>query len=102
MTTAPSIKPVQKASYAIPWTGDPRCHEELSWWATEDDRVLGVVIRDRNDDDFSWVVLMQEPGGVFCAIDLAINMPSSAIAAEALHAAMRAKVPYEMEAERFQ
>jgi hypothetical protein len=99
--TVPSIKPVQKAAYGIPWTGDPRCHEELSWWATADDRVLGVVIRDLVDDDYSWVVLMREPGGVFRAIDLAISMPSLEIAAEALHTAMRAKAPYEAWAWRF-
>jgi hypothetical protein len=99
--TASSIRPVQKASYGIPWTGDPHCHEELSWWATEDDRVLGVVIRDLVDDDYSWVVLMRHPGGIFRAVDLAINMPSSEVAADALHAAMLAKVRYEAVAGRF-
>ena len=91
----------RRSSYGVPWDGHPLCHEELSWWATQDDRVLGVVIRDRVDDDFSWVILMRHPGGVFRAIDLATSMPTREIAAEALHVAMLAKVPYEVDAARF-
>jgi hypothetical protein len=48
------IKPVQKFSYNIPWQGNPFLHEEIMWYATEDDQVLGVVIRDRVDNDYGW------------------------------------------------
>jgi hypothetical protein len=91
-----AIRQVQKTSYAVPWTGDPRCHEELSWHATADDRVLGVVIRDKIDDDFSWVVLMRNPGdGLFRCIDLKVSLPSESEAERALWAAMREWAPHE-------
>jgi hypothetical protein len=96
-----AIRQVRKAAYDVPWNGHPLCHEELSWWATADDRVLGVVIRDKIDDDFSWVILMRHPGGVFRAVDLATNMPSTEVAADAPYAAMRAKAPYVASAGRF-
>jgi hypothetical protein len=66
------IRSVQKASYAVPWTGDPRLHEEVMWYATSDDRVLGVVIRDRVDNDF----IMQT------------SRPTIELATEELHGAM--------------
>ena len=84
------IKSVQKVSYNILWNGDPRLHEELMWYATDDDRVLGVVIRDRVDNDYSWVLLMQEGGGVFKGVDLNTSQPDVATATAELHAAMKA------------
>ncbi len=46
------IRQVDKSSYNIPMSGDPRLHHELMWYATDDDK------------DYSWVVLTendQEP-----------------------------------------
>ncbi|WP_146606176.1 hypothetical protein [Mesorhizobium kowhaii] len=31
--------------------------EELSWWADQDEKVLGFVFRDITDDDFGWQLL---------------------------------------------
>jgi ribosomal protein L30 len=31
--------------------------DEREWHATNDERVLGVVVRDRNDEDYGWVIL---------------------------------------------
>ena len=44
-------------------SGDPRLHRELMWYATEDDAVLGVVILDLVDKDYSWVVLTENDQG---------------------------------------
>jgi hypothetical protein len=33
-------------NYGIPWHGHPALHEELAWFATEDDHVLGLVLRE--------------------------------------------------------
>jgi hypothetical protein len=50
------IRQVDKSHYNIPASGDPRLHRELTWYATDDDAVLGVVILDLVDKDYSWVV----------------------------------------------
>ena len=34
----------------------PALHRDLMWYATDDDAVLGVVILDLVDKDYSWVV----------------------------------------------
>ena len=85
------IRPVQKASYAVPWTGDPHLHEEIMWYATSDDRVLGVVIRDRVDNDFGWVVLTKDHS-VFRGVDVQTSRPTVEFATEELHNAMRKQV----------
>ena len=86
-----AIRSVQKASYAVPWTGDPRLHEEVMWYATSDDRVLGVVIRDRVDNDFGWVILTQD-SNMFRAIDVQTSCSTVELATEELHGAMRERV----------
>jgi hypothetical protein len=83
------IKSVKKNGYFIPMSGDPRLHEELAWYATDDGSVLGVVIRDRIDHDFSWVVLTHSHmADGYCAVDCAASLPSQDAAKEALHSAM--------------
>jgi hypothetical protein len=93
--TAVTIKPTQKSAHGVVWDGHPLLHEELSWWATADDRVLGAVIRDKIDRDYSYVILTRGPGEVFRAVDFAVSMPSPEVAVESLHAAMRAQDPCE-------
>jgi hypothetical protein len=36
-------------------SGHPALHRELMWYATDDDAVIGVVILDLVDRDYSWV-----------------------------------------------
>jgi len=89
--------------YDIPLRGDPRLHHEVAWYATVDDRVLGIVVRDRIDNDFGWVVLTRarkpdvalatgvtiSPSAYRC-VDMETSHPSLAAATAALHQAMRA------------
>ena len=82
------IRSVDKRKYHIPKSGHPLLHEELAWYASDDDKLLGVVIRDRIDDDFSWVVLV-DLGAGYTAIDCAASVSSEAAAMRELHAAMR-------------
>jgi hypothetical protein len=82
------IRPVQKVSYAVPFTGDPQLHEEIMWYATDDGRVLGAVIRDRYDNDFGWIVLTQSSGGIYRCIDVITSYPTVAHATSELHMAM--------------
>jgi hypothetical protein len=94
--STPSIKPVRRTSYAVPWAARSFFHEELGWYATADDRVLGVVVRDKHDADFGWIVLMRNPGdGLFRALDLKVSLPSEEEAAWALWTAMREWAPHE-------
>ena len=61
----------RRSHYNIPLSGDPRLHRELMWYATEDNAVLGVVILDLVDKDYSWVVLTEnDQGPGYTAIDM--------------------------------
>jgi hypothetical protein len=39
--------------------------EELSWWADLEERMIGVVFRDRVDDDYGWNLLARDRAGRF-------------------------------------
>lgn len=85
------IKPVADPSaYRVP-LGNPGLHQELAWFATVDDRILGVLVRDVIDQDFGWVALAQDHViDRYRAIDLVTSWSSSAEAAlEELQCAMR-------------
>jgi hypothetical protein len=89
-------------NYSIPWRGHPALHEEVARFATEDDRILGVVIRDRVDNDFGYVLIAhvdlvgrgdREPdyetsASGYRTITLEVSRPTQAIATEQRHAAM--------------
>jgi hypothetical protein len=90
-----SIKPIDKSGYFIPWCRDPRLHEKLAWWATNGNQVLGVLIRDKIDHDFGWVVLTQQDQGdeldgrgAFRAVDLKVSRSDATTAQAELFAAM--------------
>jgi hypothetical protein len=59
------------------------------WYATEDETVIGVVILDIVDHDFSWVVLTESDQLGFTAVDLGTSHRSEEDATAALHDAMR-------------
>lgn len=83
------MRRVDASDYDIRRTGHPLLHRNLAWYATDDDRVLGVVIEDLVDHDYSWVVLTQnEQGPGYTAIDLDHSLTSVDAATAALHAAM--------------
>jgi hypothetical protein len=90
--------------YDIPMRGVPGLHHEVAWYASVDDRVLGIVVRDRIDNDFGWVVLTRArepdiapatglpiPPSAYRCVDMETSYPSLAAAAAALHQAMRAE-----------
>ena len=84
------IRQVEKSNYHIPMSGDPRLHRELTWYATEDDVVLGVVILDLVDKDYSWVALTQSDRSAgYAAADIGETLPTEEDATAALHDAMR-------------
>jgi hypothetical protein len=64
-------------------------HEEVEWVSDLLKRVLGAVVLDRIDDDWSYVVFGRDEHGIFRAIDLKVSLPSQEIAAEQLREKMR-------------
>jgi ribosomal protein L30 len=50
--------------------------EEAEWYATGDNRVLGMVVRDLNDDDWGWIILGRDERLRFRAIDVMSSLPS--------------------------
>lgn len=86
-------------SYGVPWRGNPMLHEELAFYATENDLVLGVVIRDRVDNDFSWVVMAHKSiatpqfdnevtASGYSLFNMAASRLTQGVATKELHAAM--------------
>ena len=53
------------------------CIEEIEWFATLDERLVGMLARDRIDSDFSWVILGRDERLRFRAIDLNSSLPST-------------------------
>jgi hypothetical protein len=89
-----SIKEISDDDYRIPRKGVPLHHRNLRWYATADNRVLGVVILDIIDHDYGWVVLSEESqndefdGTGYRAINLACSPPSQETAAQQLRKTM--------------
>jgi len=72
-----------------PPAGNPTLHRELEWYATDDDQVIGVVVLDLIDKDFSWVVMTRnEQGPGFTAVDVEASRPTQEDARAKLHSAM--------------
>jgi hypothetical protein len=71
-----TIRTIRKNDFLVPWSGDPQLHEEVEWFAADGDRVLGVIVRDRVDDDYGFVVLSNADGGPFPC--WALDSPRSA------------------------
>jgi len=62
--------------------------EEFKWFATRDERLLGIVLRDRVDDDFSWAILARDERLRFRAIDNNVSLPTIDAARDELIAQM--------------
>lgn len=86
-----SIRAIDESEYNIPMQGSPLLHENLAWFATEDDKVLGALIRDKVDYDYSWVVLKENPEGQgpgYYGVDMQASVATADEARKLLHAAM--------------
>ncbi|MDR3426078.1 hypothetical protein [Silvimonas sp.] len=58
--------------------------QEAGWFATDGDRLLGLIIWDRFDHDYGWVVLGRDRCERFRAIDQAVSLLSFTAAHSAL------------------
>ncbi len=50
--------------------------DELSYWSDLDENVIGVVFRDRLDDDFSWALMVRDRLGRFRGVHLDVSVTS--------------------------
>src|SRR5262249_20568546 len=94
--TGNNMKAIDPSKFFIPMTGNPQLHRNWGWWATEDERVLGVLILDLVDHDFSWVVLTQadqgdefDGYGAYRAVNLGHSCASETEAKNKLFEAMK-------------
>jgi len=82
------IKPIDVATYNIQFHGNPAFHQNVAWYATTDDRIVGVVVRDLVDNDYSWVKLIQDADGNYTVADLDASLDTVEQATAELHKAM--------------
>jgi hypothetical protein len=64
-------------------------YQELEWYEAEGERLLGAVVLDRTDHDYSWVVLCQDNQGKYRSPASATSLPTQEAAREALAIAMQ-------------
>jgi len=85
-----SIRKIDPKHYNIPRMGSPILHQNLEWYATSDDKVLGVVILDLVDKDYSWVVLTDTPEDTpgYCCVNMAASLRTQDEATRILHLEM--------------
>ena len=72
--------------------------QEAAWFATADERLLGLVTWDRFDHDFGWVVLGRDQRGRFRAIDQDVSLASFDESRQRLEGALAAHHPLPDEA----
>jgi hypothetical protein len=87
MTT---IRKVDPAQFHIPMMGHPLMHRTLEWYGTDDSKLLGAVILDLVDKDYSWVILGDdgEQVGYTCLLADA-SISSQEEATKLLHSEMQ-------------
>jgi hypothetical protein len=62
--------------------------QEFEWLATDDGRVLGALVWDRIDYDFSWIMLGRDERNRFRAVESNASLPNAQAARAMLQAAM--------------
>ena len=50
--------------------------EELNWMATDDERVVALLTRDRVDEDFGWVAMGRDERFRYRAVDVRASLPT--------------------------
>lgn len=63
--------------------------EEIEWYATPDERLIGMLERDRIDHDFGWVIFGRDERLRFRAIDVNASLPSPEAARQQLFEKMK-------------
>src|ERR1700733_13209863 len=56
--------------------------EELSFWSDYEERILGLVFRDTQDDDYGWAIMARDKIGRFRWVDGNTSLRSEFVAVE--------------------
>jgi ribosomal protein L30 len=88
------VKPITKLRFnaLAAYTRSPYTivlFDELEWYATADERVVGVVLHDRTDSDFGCVVLGRDERRRFRAIDVNGSFETAEVARKELFTLMK-------------
>lgn len=62
----------------------PYLYEEVAYWADLEERVIGVIARDVQDDDYYWSLLARDRNGRFRSADIDASLRSAPYATVAL------------------
>jgi hypothetical protein len=54
--------------------------EELTYWSDANEKLLGMVFRDRVDDDYGWILLARDRVGRFRSVDVQASLKGEAYA----------------------
>lgn len=86
-------KPMKRARFNILTTGTRHSRtafmcEEVSWWSSEGDELVGLVARDTTDNDYLWMVLARDKIGRFRSASLKIDFRDQAHAEKNLRVEM--------------
>lgn len=89
--TPPQLKPISKSrfDYLCDHSFLELFAREEEWWSDSKEHLLGIILLDRFDKDWSWVVLCRDEHGRFRGIDLAVSISTRDEARTALQNKMR-------------
>lgn len=62
----------------------PYFYEEVDYWADLNERVIGVIARDRTDDDYYWSLIVRDRNGRFRSAETDASLRSADYASVAL------------------
>ena len=82
-------KPISRSRFNLLAIGTrmspaPYLYEEVAFWADFDEKVIGVIARDRQDDDYYWSLLARDRNGRFRSADFDASLRSEGYATVAL------------------
>ena len=77
----PKSVPIKRARFALLTMGSrlsttAYMSEEISWWSSRDERVLGLISLDETDRDFFWLILLRDKIGRFRCANLKVDYKS--------------------------
>lgn len=86
-------KPMKRARFTLLTIGTRHSKaaymsSEISWWSSQDERVLGMVCIDKTDRDYFWMILLRDRIGRFRCANLVVDMKTVARAESELRLAI--------------
>lgn len=63
--------------------------EEVEWYADDAGNIIGIVVRDRIDNDWLYVIMGRDQEGAFRAFKTDVELPTREEARKQLQEAMR-------------